>query len=234
MYFLSIPIHNGHKWLVNARNNLAEMHSRVCRMFTPAERDTENDFKSAQRHGIRWRIERRDPHNPGSREYLLVQSKTEPELHYHYPDVDDHTILHLSPAQPVLFTGQLVAFTFVGNPTKAHTSPTGKPRRVPIQGTEAVTAWGAERLASIHDVAGQRPWAELDCMTGIAPAYGTHPLHVAYKGDGTEVRLSLWRYTGFARITDPVAARLAVHQGIRSPARGYGTGLLTLAPARPY
>lgn len=234
MYFLSIPIHNKHKWLVNARGNLAEMHSRVCRMFAAVDHETDDDLKSAQRHGIRWRIERRDPHNPGSREYLLVQSDSEPELHYHYPDVDDHRLLHIPPTQPVLFRGQLVMYSFVGNPTRTRLSPTGKRRRLPIVGADAVRAWGAERLASIHNEPGQRRWAELDCMTGMSPAYGTHPEHVAHKGNGTEVRLSLWRYTGYARITDPAAARLALHRGIQSPARGYGTGLLTLATARPY
>lgn len=234
MFFLSIPVHNGHKWLVNARHNLAEVHSRVYRMFPPVDDDGGVDVKSGQRYGIRWRIEQRDPHNPGSREYLLVQSDTEPALHYHYPELSDYEIREIPPTQPMLTRGQLIEFSFVGNPTRSRTSPSGKSRRVPLTDIDEIRRWGADRLRSVHDLPQAGPWAELVTMTSMTPAYSGHPMHVAYKGDGTEVRLSLWRFRGIARIIDPPAARAAVHRGIRTPARGYGTGMLTVADARPH
>ena len=246
----------GRTWL----RNLYRVHQRLCMAFPSAERKEkdpaflcrykpgdflyahDSDYPHNHVHGKRtgeqsflFRIDTRAGANP----VIVVQSAIKPDWDYAF-----HNAKHLlaaphqiKPYDPHFQNGQLLIFRLLANPTRKKDKE-NRPedrnnwgRRVPVRRNE-IEAWLTSRAG--------RYGFNVESLDNVQTGYV-----VAFKGERengdsevaddveTEGRLKRFfyaRYEGKLRVTGPDSIRSAILQGI-GPAKGFGFGLLSLAPA---
>jgi len=229
----------GRLWL----RNLYRVHQRLCMAFPSPARESDDahylkpfdpdDFASEEVHvcrgenaGFLFRI---DPQQGGSA-VVLVQSATQPNWDYAF-----HNAGHLlrCPPQvrrfsPAFSVGQMLRFRLLANPTKRLCSQSkvrGQPveeswigKRVPVP-TDMLEDW----LTARAEPAGFRVARLSSVQAGFVYMNNT-------REPGKGLRLRSARYEGVLEVTDPARFQAALVGGV-GPAKAFGFGLLSLAPA---
>lgn len=120
-----------------------------------------------------------------------------------------------------LTTGQEWAFRLTANPTHTTSTPDrGRSRRLPHTTPGHQAGWLSERATSIG----------IDLGTDDDPTFAvTRSEQVQFRRESGTVTLATATFDGALHVTDPDALRHALTTGI-GRAKGYGCGLITLAP----
>ena len=198
----------------NARRDLSspyELHSTLARMFADAPQQTER---------VLFRLERGENR-------VLIQSRTRPDFSalprgycLHAECRDDY-----GEKLRAVVSGQRLAFRLLANPTSRETLGEGsakRKRRKPLLDGQAQEAWLRRKLT---DEAG----AQL--VSGRAAILDTqrNEKRGGRSNEGTQTHVPVL-FEGVLVVGDPDRLRAAIENGIGS-AKGYGFGLLSLAPA---
>lgn len=223
----------GRFWL----RNRYHVHQRLCMAFPSASRHAEDprflkpfkrkEFAEGQVHvqrsgeaGFLYHI---DPF-PHGRAVVIVQSAGKPNWHYAF-----HNARYLLAAEPVVkqfdpcfSKNQRLKFRLAANPTRrlSENSPDAGAqsvgKRVPVPRDKLVD-WLVRR--------GARGGFAIDQK-------GTHfqTGYVYMKKEGSSQRLFSVLFDGYLQVTDPVALRQTLIQGIGS-GKAFGFGLLLVVPA---
>jgi CRISPR system Cascade subunit CasE len=180
-----------------------EMHRTLARLFAAAP--------AGARERVLFRVE------PGS-ETVLVQSQTVPSLAVlptGYCRAAPECRADYGELLQSLRAGQRLRFRLLANPTVKRDG-----KRLSLFAPEAQQAWLARKLAAAG--------AALEGAT--AAPQGLQRSHKgAAHGEGQQTHFAVL-FDGLLQVTDPAALRRAVAAGVGS-AKGYGFGLLSLAPA---
>ena len=208
----------------DARRDLAgpyDLHRTLARVFPGARagRDGPNAERTAN-HGLLFRAEPEAPGGPA----VLIQSLAEPDWSA-LPDDYAHRIDGPKPFHPALERGQRLRFRLEANPT--------------VKKKRAGRKQGA-RVPLVHDRApeghaevtrGYLDW--LERKAGDAGFAVEHVVDAPFQTTGGRAKRDLTlfgvRFDGVLTVTDPDALTNAVRQGV-GPAKGFGFGLLSLAP----
>ncbi len=174
---------------------------------------------------------------------VLMQSQTRPDWAW-LGDPLARDLLQRAPEskpfEPHFAAGQLLAFRLRANPTVKRRLPTDKddpsselkPMRIPITAEDELLAWLARKgrrggfrpvnanVISEGDLIGHQPRRD-----GADPAADDASAHRRRR-----LTFRAVRYEGLLEVTDPDALVQALAQGI-GPAKAFGFGLLSLAPA---
>lgn len=152
---------------------------------------------------------------------VLVQTSSAPPDWSFLTSRTDAYCLRVDGPKPVRVAfepGQPLAFRLVANPTKKQDG-----RRIALNAPDAYLAWLQRKAAAAGFEVSQADtvdfWINGEA-TGTSRAYAKH-----------EIPLFGVRFDGLLRVTDPERLRAAVRGGI-GPAKAFGFGLLSLAPAR--
>ena len=207
-----------------ARRDLAgpyDLHRTLARVFPGARagRDGPNDERTAN-HGLLFRTEPDASSGPA----VLVQSLAEPDWST-LPGGYARRIDGPKPFHPALERGQRLQFRLQANPTvKKKRDGKKHGARVPLVHDRAPEGHPEVTL-------GYLDWLERKAQdAGFAVE---HVVDAPFQTSGgrTKRDLTLFgvRFDGVLAVTDPDALTGAVRQGI-GPAKGFGFGLLSLAP----
>lgn len=203
--------------------DVQHMHRTIMSGYS----DHAGDGPARQAHGVLWRL---DPVHHGFT--LYVQSRTKPDWTRLAPgylqepaQVRDHSSI-IEAIQP----GRKLAFRLVANPTRAQAA-TGEPgqrvrgKRLAQRDPEKQIEWLARQ--------GERHGFVIPLGVNGKPDIAPSPTPVL-QGNKTAkkpITVQPVRYDGHLIITDSDAFATALHTGI-GPAKAYGCGLFSLAPAR--
>ena len=209
----------------DARRDLAspyDLHRTLARVFPGPRADAEgaNEGRTPN-HGLLFRAEPDAPGGPA----VLVQSLAEPDWRS-LPDGYARQTDGPKPFEPRLCEGQRLRFRLVANPTV----------KKQVEGRK-----NGARVPLVHDRApAGHPEVEagyLDWLERKAEAGGFAVAHVVdapfqTTGGRGKRGLTLFgvRFDGALTVTSPDRLLHAVRSGI-GPAKGFGFGLLSLAPA---
>ncbi len=198
----------------NARRDLSspyELHSTLARMFADAPRQTER---------VLFRLERGENR-------VLIQSRTRPDFStlprgyaLHAECRDDY-----GEKLRAVVSGQRLAFRLLANPTIRVTQGEGNTKRKtrkPLLDWQAQEAWLRRKLA---DEAG----AQLVSGQAVILDTQRNEKRGGRSGEGTQTHVPVL-FEGVLAVDDPDRLRAAIENGVGS-AKGYGFGLLSLAPA---
>lgn len=202
-----------------------EMHRTICRAFPDA------NFKDNEPSGILFRVE---VHPQSGAPTLLVQSQYKPDWSFLLADrknyLLDEAALPLgveNPAwkevQPKFRPGQTLAFRLRANPTvKKDREGHKQGRRVGLYREEEQLAWLQRKI----EAAGARLLSAR--LTGKAELRGKL---FTEKDDARRMRFVSTQFDGVLQVEDPQLFERHLVAGIGS-AKGFGFGLLSVAPAR--
>ncbi|ASU79063.1 type I-E CRISPR-associated protein Cas6/Cse3/CasE [Actinopolyspora erythraea] len=213
--------------------NVHEMHRTVMAAFPDIERST-----ARSEHGVLWRLDRT------AQGYVLyVQSRTQPtwdRLPENYL-CDRGKVRSLQPVLRAVRAGTTFRFRIVANPTRRlkpqndHRNDGNRRhnRRVPLHRPDERTSWLVRQ-------AEQRGFVLPTASTGEPDVTATPlPELSGRQQDSTEgtasprhnkITIAPVRFDGRLVVTDPEELSRAIQDGI-GPAKAYGCGLLSLAPA---
>jgi CRISPR system Cascade subunit CasE len=198
----------------NARRDLSspyELHSTLARMFARAP---------AQAERVLFRLERGENH-------VLIQSRTRPDFsalprsYCLQAECRDDYGEKLHAVGP----GQRLAFRLLANPTCRETLGEGdakRKRRKPLLDWQAQEAWLRRKLT---DQAG----AQLVSGRAVILDTQRNEKRGSRSSEGTQTHVPVL-FEGVLAVDDPDRLRAAIENGIGS-AKGYGFGLLSIAPA---
>lgn len=158
------------------------------------------------------------PSNDGTQ--VIIQSHTAPD----WSVFDGFPVLlrppEHKPFDPKLDVGRRYRFRLLANPTVKKKDEQGRPVRLCLFKPEAQGAWLARKLTA----------AGVELVDFTAAEQGLQRSRKnPQKDESTQTHFAVL-FEGILRVTDPVALRVAIESGIGS-AKGYGFGLLSLAPA---
>jgi CRISPR system Cascade subunit CasE len=225
----------GRQWL----HNIYHVHQRLCMAFPSArQKDGDRDFLKpfapdgfthvhGPRSGEQAFLFRIDP-QPGASPVILVQSALKPDWDY---ALNNAGFLLAAPPgvkefDPAFSKGQSLRFRLVANPTRkidTRTGPDGKRRngrRVPVK---------YERLPEWLGRQGARGGFEV--VEGSCACLPGYVYMSKSREDGSQ-RLFSVRFDGLLKVTDADAFRETLISGV-GPAKAFGFGLVSLAPAQP-
>lgn len=215
--------------------NVYHVHQRLWMGFADHDRkkedrlflDTWDSSAPAEPSRSREFLFRIEPDRPAR---ILVQSLSQPDWDWAFQNapgylVEDGPIIR--EVTPRIETGQVYRFRLTANPTK-------RPKPLPTDQREP----GSSRpRQAIRDPDGQREWlgrkladaAELegDLARQTAKAINFKKPNAS---NGREVTIFSVLLDGYLRVSDPDALLKLIHNGI-GPAKAFGCGLLSLAPA---
>jgi CRISPR system Cascade subunit CasE len=221
--------------ILNPRNRLVQrdlsqpyqMHRSVMRAFPGREALTDESVRSSTEERVLFRV---DDHPSLHTPILIVQSRMLPDWSWLSESAAQGYLLkaaHPNPAvKPVHLTlspGQVLSFRLQANPTAKKT--------VDIDGEKRKLRVGLMREAD--QVAWLRRKLEAAGAELLASRVTTLGTQRSRKGSGEEHRLQTHfavRFDGVLRVHDHARLLGAVQAGVGS-AKGYGFGLLSLAPA---
>jgi len=168
-----------------------------------------------------WRVDRH-----GHDIALYILSAHEPDLTHlveqaGWPTTRTWRTRDYSDVLDSLSNGQEYGFRLTANPTRSVRLREGeRSQRVGHVTVAQQTSWLLDRAERLG----------LGLGTAEQPRFGVvHREVKKFRRQGSTVTLSTATFEGTVRIVDAVAARAAITQGV-GPAKGYGCGLLTLAP----
>ena len=194
------------------------VHAAVLAAFPPGHADPTPEGR------VLWRV---DQHQHEIALYLL--SPQEPDLTHlveqvGWPTTHTWQTRPYGPLLQRLASGQRWAFRLTANPTRSSRKNSEATRS---QRFGHVTV--AQQTQWLLDRAGRNGFAIPDTQHK-EPDVAVHARdHRAFPRDGATVTLRTARFEGILEVTDPDLLRHALVHGI-GPAKGYGCGLLTLAP----
>ncbi|MGC7096773.1 type I-E CRISPR-associated protein Cas6/Cse3/CasE [Amycolatopsis lurida] len=175
---------------------------------------------------VLWRLDQ-----PPHRALLYLLSPHEPDLTHlveeaGWPATHTWDTRDYAPLLDRLATGQRYAFRLTANPTFSRSTETDtrtRGRRLGHVTATQQTDWLLARTErhgfTVADTEFKEPDLALTSRT-------THK----FKREGHDVTIATATFNGTLTVTDPATLRHALTHGI-GPAKGYGCGLLTLAPA---
>lgn len=220
--------------------NPVEMHRTLLKAF-PA-RPGPAAFRSE--HGVLYRV---DVYPRNRRPHVLIQSQTEPDWSFlndwpgYLADAggENPRVKDITGQYAQLKDGQVLAFRLRANATRKIETKTGPDRlrrngrRVALRTPDALTQW-LERKAGAAGFAVSRVQAApevADCI--IRPEQDQAAFRRASGNSPRQAPMTFGSavFEGKLRITDRDAFLRALADGIGS-AKGYGFGLLSIAPAR--
>lgn len=220
MYLTHMPLNPKRRSTRDLVSSAQRMHAAVLSCFVPG---------SCERNRMLWRLDRPEPH----RLDLYVVS---PEA----PSMDALVDQAGWPAQPVwrtadyegflarLKSGQRWVFRLRANPTRSTRVAQGKRgKRVPLLRTEDQATWltsRAEHLGFRITEGEHGPNLRISEQTMLR--FGRHS-----DGQQRTVTMSTASFEGVLQVADPDLLRAALTSGIGA-GKGYGCGLMTLAPVR--
>ncbi|MGQ0601468.1 MAG: type I-E CRISPR-associated protein Cas6/Cse3/CasE [Anaerolineales bacterium] len=197
-----------------------QMHSTLARLFADAPKDEKErrfeELTRAEKERVLFRIER---HANDGLVRALVQSYRAPDfskLPTGYCATSPQTRGDYEEKLKALTPGQAVRFRLRANPT---VKKQGK--RLGLREPAQQQAWLERKL---HEAGAEL----LDCRFMPHEVTPLHK-HKTFENTPSQIHLGVL-FEGVLRVTDPAALRAAVENGIGS-AKGYGFGLLSLAPA---
>ena len=201
-----------------------EMHRTLSHAFSQGDVHMMRDADDAA--GILYRVDQND-----GAISLLVQSKTAPDWAWLAEQGDSRGYRYLSrpvaskPVNIELAAGQTLAFRLRANPTKrlGRGAEKNASKRIGLYTEDEQLAWLA-RKGEQHGFRVLQAQVSRD---------GKIKNEKAIERDGKEHKLELLsvQFDGVLQVTDPDKLVAAVETGIGS-AKGFGFGLLSLAPAR--
>ncbi len=201
-----------------------EMHRTLSRAFPPDTfNKTRNDDDAA---GVLFRV---DESPRDHRIFALVQSKTAPDWSFlaGKHDARGHAYL-LQPAEfksfePKLAAGQMLAFRLRANPTKRLGKGAGDDHH---------------KRVGIYDEDGQLKWLHNKAKNGgfrverVMTSRDEQIEDKIHHNDNQthDLKLLSVQFDGILQVADAIRTRETIERGIGS-AKGFGFGLLSLAPA---
>lgn len=193
------------------------LHAAVLAAFPSARREPSDQGR------VLWRVDQR-----GNQVLLYIASPHEPDLTHlvedaGWPATQGWTARPYTPLLDRLAAGDLWAFRLTANPV--HT-PRGsdKPKRYGHVTAAWQTRWLLDRVSKHGFTVPVTEHKEPDVAVRGRRTW-------RFTRQGSTVTLSVAVFEGRLEVTDPGALRHALTHGI-GPAKGYGCGLLTLAPVR--
>lgn len=166
-----------------------------------------------------WRVDFDDPLRPT----LYVLSRERPDLTHieeqaGWPNTPQTQSASYLPFLESLEAGQLWAFRMRANP--AHRAVINGRKQIVAHATSAhQTAWLSEKATG----------AGISVMRDGEPTFAvTRREMLSFRRQGETVSIGVAQYEGVLEVTDPVALRNALVEGI-GRAKAYGCGLMTLA-----
>ncbi|MGD7733502.1 type I-E CRISPR-associated protein Cas6/Cse3/CasE [Propionibacteriaceae bacterium G57] len=172
---------------------------------------------------VLWRLD----HGDHGRRELLISSATKPDLsalveECGWPSVETWATGSLDELLSGLREGQIWRFRLTANPVKIGPADGTRGKPIPLTLSGHIP-WLINRSAA----------AGFDVGSVEEPtAMVTRTEHLRFsKHDQKAVSISLSQFDGHLRVTDEVALRGALMQGL-GRAKAYGAGLMTLAPRR--
>lgn len=214
------PARRGTRALVGSPQR---MHAAVLSAFPPG---TPTETASGR---VLWRLDAGQTHELA----LLISSPSRPDLSHvveqaGWPTGEEHwQSAPLSRLTERLEKGQRWAFRLTANPVRSVAQGSGRGKRTAHVTVEHQLAWLAERSAQWGFTVG-------DASAGLtADVVTRRGLSFERRSDGAprQVTLTTATYEGLLEVTDVAGLRHALGHGL-GRAKGYGCGLLTLAPAR--
>lgn len=210
------PVRHGTRRLVSSPH---AMHAAVLAGFPP------DDGRPGDEGRVLWRLDTPARHKVR----LLVLSPRKPDLTHlveqaGWPTASAWQTREYAPLLERLVPGQRWAYRIVANPVRAQRSPDGRRSR---------------RLAHVTVAQQVGWWLDRLPRCGAAPLVtAAHDPDVVvsdrrtrrFNRDQAGVTLATARFDGNLVVEDADLLRSAMMRGI-GPAKGYGCGLLTLAPA---
>lgn len=158
------------------------------------------------------------PNNAGTQ--ILIQSHIQPN----WSAFEEFPVLLTPPEhkvfEPILEVGRRYRFRLLANPTVKKKSPDGRKVRLSLFKDDEQRTWLTRKLAE----AGAKP------VTFMAMPRGLQHSHKSpQKDERTQAHFAVL-FEGILQVTDPAQLNEAIVNGVGS-AKGYGFGLLSLAPA---
>lgn len=218
MYLTHMPLNPDRRSTRELLASPQRLHAAVLSAFVPG---------TSREGRILWRLDAPERH----RLDLYVVSPVSPSLEAMvdqagWPSQPVWRSAHYRPFLDALEGGQEWVFRVRANPVKSlRLADGGRGKRVALLEEEAQISWLLER-ASTH---------------GFEVCRGSHGPNLRVGERRTErfgrrsadqpVTLSTAAFEGTLRVTDPALLRTALTHGV-GPAKGYGCGLMTLAPRR--
>lgn len=237
----------------DAQRDLAapyELHRTLAKAFPDPDRE-----RHRARHGVLFRVEDAPPGAPGAP--VLVQSTSEPDWRQ-LPTGYAARVDGPKSFEPALAEGQRVRYRLVANPVRRVNRPRLDPKP---EGSTSEKDHRVHREPLVHPLpdpdrgrpGGYLTWLlrqadrhgfalpTIDGPQGPEPAVEHAPFRAARRRSNRRTpqdpktpkdAVSHFgvRFDGTLTVTDPGALRAAVRDGI-GPAKAYGFGLLSLAPA---
>ena len=215
------------KLVINPRSSLFRLDStnvhNMHRTVMSAYPDQPDATTYRQSHGVLWRL---DPANNTYIQY--VQSRTRPD----WTTLPTGHLLHppqIRPLEPLLDAitpGRKLAFRLQANPTRCIANPRNPrngqrvPHRLPTKQIEWLIGKAEQHGFAIPTDRRGQPDVTPSRIPALTGRKATH-----------KITIEPVRYDGHLIVTDPQAFTEAVTNGV-GPAKSYGCGLLSLAPAR--
>lgn len=222
MYLTSFDINRARRGAQKLLGSPHAMHAAVLSSFPPTAVQVGPDGGR-----ILWRV---DTSPRATR--LYVASPERPDLtalveQAGWPTAATWQTSAYEPFLSSLVEGSVWGLRLLANPTRAvpparvdTASTTARGKRVAHVTAEQQLGWFVSRAESIG----------LDVVGPQGPTVAVTAREVRkFRRENAQVTLSTARFDGVARITDVTLLRQAMRAGI-GPAKGYGCGLLTLAP----
>lgn len=231
MFLSKLPINVTSRQFRRDVANVQDMHRTVMKAFP----DTEQRAARHQ-HGVLWRLDR-----TGQGYVLYVQSQTQPswdQLPQHYLRDRGH-VRCLQPAFDAIQAGATFSFRLVANPTRRirpendrhSTKKRNHNRRVPLLRPDEQISWIARQAQQRGFVLPAASNGEPDVTPMPLPDLNGYQQDTA-DSDRNKLTILPIRYDGRLVVTDPDQLTQTVRDGI-GPAKAYGCGLMSLAPAAP-
>ncbi|MFV0429610.1 MAG: type I-E CRISPR-associated protein Cas6/Cse3/CasE [Arachnia sp.] len=220
MFLTEFDINSGRR---DARALLASrerLHAAVLGCFPPAQSATSD-------HRTLWRLDNARTRLPK----LLIASPLRPDLTALNEQAGWNTgtpgrTAHYDPFLAGLDVGQRWRFRLTANPTSSvRPKDGGRGRRTAHVTAEQQLHWLVARAAQMGVA-----FPEDSVGAPAATVTGRDISRFAKASGGKPITLSVVQFDGLLEVTDPEALRRTLTQGVGA-AKGYGCGLLTLAPS---
>jgi CRISPR system Cascade subunit CasE len=191
------------------------MHAAVLSGFPPDESPASDDGR------VLWRLDR-SPH----RIWLYIVSPSQPDLTHlveqaGWPTQASWQTRDYAPFLERLQFGQRWVFRLAANPVHTVNTDDGAKKRYGHVTVDQQESWLLARVERLG-------FRLADTSNGPDLAVSRRERHEFRRGAG-RVTLDTAQYDGVLEVTDPMPLRNALTRGI-GHAKGYGCGLLTLAP----